>query len=674
MKRKVLLIYSLIIYAACCSYAQTASIVSDSIAQLSVGELKQLAKAQHPTAQHRLAQLYEDVQYEKHNIRRSVKYYEAAAMQNYPPALYDLGRIYEKGIGVVKDTRIAANYYKLAVQKDNINALLSLASLHERGEGIAEDQQESIRLYLKAWRLGESQAFQSLSKISTDNYKNKPHPDYLYYLASKGDAESQYQVGLMYEKGTKEFPIDIQKSLTFYRKASYQDHTLAQYKVGRAYEQNNQLEKAVPYLLKAANKGYRPADSILSRYDLYQLADTTQVDFLIYRSKSGEASKQFALYEKYMFGKDTRIDHEKALTYCRQAASNKHERAMMVLAGIYEKGIIAKADPEKSFYWYHEAALLGNDNARYNVAEMYTLGKGITQNIARAIRWYLKAANNGLKAAQLRLNSYDISRYVESNSLDYIRHRAIQGETDAQFQLGEHLYETQNSRALVWLKKAALKGVVAAQLLLGDIYRYGHLHTLRDLKQAVEWYGQAAENGDLKALESLIFVYAEPSTYKNQEYVQKTIAWGRQYIKQSKNNETFNPIIYFLLAKSAFQLQDYTQSKNYYIQFINQFDQASKDPLKLLDAFYNLSCCYYLLSRDEDCANNAEIALLNLEELKTAISDTQKYENYRGRYQYMFGQAWFNIGNIFKACNNFQMAKKNGISIEKKYVEACLKH
>ena len=53
--------------------------------------------------------------------------------------------------------------------------------------------------------------------------------------------------------------------------------------------------------------------------------------------------------------------------------------------------------------WYLSAAERGNVYSQYRVAEMYRLGLGVERDVKKAFPWYQKAAAQGYKDAEARL-------------------------------------------------------------------------------------------------------------------------------------------------------------------------------------------------------------------------------------------------------------------------------
>ncbi|MDH5230851.1 MAG: sel1 repeat family protein, partial [Gammaproteobacteria bacterium] len=64
---------------------------------------------------------------------------------------------------------------------------------------------------------------------------------------------------------------------------------------------------------------------------------------------------------------------------------------------------ILPADPEKSLYWYEQAAQRGVADAQFQLGEMYSRGIGTRRDSALAARWYRQAAKQNHDLARMRL-------------------------------------------------------------------------------------------------------------------------------------------------------------------------------------------------------------------------------------------------------------------------------
>jgi len=137
------------------------------------------------------------------------------------------------------------------------------------------------------------------------------------------------------------------------------------------------------------------------------------------------------------------------------------------------------------------------------VAHMYRQGLGVTPAALEAVRWYRKAAENGIPEAQHAL----AGTYFEGKTLPHDLKQAIAwwtraagaGLATAQYNLGL-LYARglgaarDDDHAREWIEKAARQGHAGAQFGLGVMYAYGQ-GVERDVAKAAQWFEQAAKQG-----------------------------------------------------------------------------------------------------------------------------------------------------------------------------------
>ncbi len=114
------------------------------------------------------------------------------------------------------------------------------------------------------------------------------------------------------------------------------------------------------------------------------------------------------------------------------------------------------------------AASTGNDpEAWYRMGLGYDYGEGTEQNHARALQWYLQAAEQGHIPAQVKAGDF--------------------------FTLGTGS-EVDLAEAAAWYRRAAEQGHVGAQQNLAAMYDSGR-GVAQDLRQATELYRRAAAQG-----------------------------------------------------------------------------------------------------------------------------------------------------------------------------------
>ena len=206
----------------------------------------------------------------------------------------------------------------------------------------------------------------------------------------------------------------------------------------------------------------------------------------------------------------------------------------------YDAGIAAyeRGHYEVALYDFEQRAMRGNGDrlAEFYLGYMYKHGKGVAQDLEKAVEWYRKAAARGSLPA---MNDYavatleqsarfeekvtrSIKSFVEGdeavlrlkNEAEFLRKnvrepavRVLQsladyGNPTTQFNLGilciynydglpEDLKKPEE-----WFQKAANQGHVPAQYYLARTYEEGLGGVTPDLEKAVEWYTKAAKRGE----------------------------------------------------------------------------------------------------------------------------------------------------------------------------------
>lgn len=143
----------------------------------------------------------------------------------------------------------------------------------------------------------------------------------------------------------------------------------------------------------------------------------------------------------------------------------------------------------------------GDPNAQFLVAMLYLNGEEIRKDISKALFWLEKSSENGDADAIMRL-----------------------GEL---YWCGSGKICVNEIRAIELFKRAANKGVVKAQYLLGVIFATDE--KFYNPTEAVIWYRMAAKSGDLEALYNLGVMYQLGEGVKrNLNVGSKLVALGKQ--------------------------------------------------------------------------------------------------------------------------------------------------
>ena len=150
--------------------------------------------------------------------------------------------------------------------------------------------------------------------------------------------------------------------------------------------------------------------------------------------------------------------------------SNVRFIALMLITLLLCMPMIVQADG--LFDFQMKLAQKGNAEAQFKVGEMYETGFGVKEDKAEAANWITKAADQGHETAGFKLLFWDIEKNgvtdANKGKLEALRAKANEGNAQAQYYVGK-MYsrgvgvERDSGKALDWLNKAALVGVLEAE-------------------------------------------------------------------------------------------------------------------------------------------------------------------------------------------------------------------
>ena len=158
-------------------------------------------------------------------------------------------------------------------------------------------------------------------------------------------------------------------------------------------------------------------------------------------------------------------------------------------------------DSAEAVRWYRKAAEQGVALAQLSLGVKYDYGDGVPKDSAEAVKWYRKAAEQGVASAQLNLGvKYDNGDGVPKDSAEAVkwyRKAADQGAAQAQYNLGNMYFNgdgviKDSAEAVKWYRKAADQGFAMAEYNLGVTYANGN-GVPKDSAEAVNWYRKAAD-------------------------------------------------------------------------------------------------------------------------------------------------------------------------------------
>ena len=151
------------------------------------------------------------------------------------------------------------------------------------------------------------------------------------------------------------------------------------------------------------------------------------------------------------------------------------------LGSMYEDGVVVTQDHAEAVKWYQKAAEQGVAEAQVNLGFMYAEGRGVSRDYGAAMKWYRKAAGQGVAKARFNIG---------------LMHQNGWG------------VPADDARALKWTRQAARQGYADAQVNLGFRYAVGH-GVPKDLVRAHMWSNLAAERGNEMAMDNRAVVAAK---------------------------------------------------------------------------------------------------------------------------------------------------------------------
>ncbi|MDR2196264.1 MAG: SEL1-like repeat protein [Gallionellaceae bacterium] len=327
--------------------------------------------------------------------------------------------------------------------------------------------------------------------------------DQYHKAAMQGDAEAQYKLGDMYFYGLG-VAVDDALAETWFRKAAEQGHAGAQNNLGVTYENGEGVAKddaeAAEWYRKAAEQGNPEAQTNLGRmyHNGHGVAqdDAQAVVWLLKAAEQGHADAWKVLVSMAGYTKDPDFEAKQYRELLeREERISKLDPESLRRELMNSPPIKSAWGPNDAMGALESMAEQGNAEAQRRLGDWNIKAKKSEErwgSNAGAVKWYLKAAEQGHLMAQLELaNMLGGGDQFGFNYSDSDVKAAEQG-------LGRE------AAALHWYRKAAeqnhdyadyvhvLFGSDYPQDKLGSAYSNGW-GVVKDEAQAEVWYRKAAE-------------------------------------------------------------------------------------------------------------------------------------------------------------------------------------
>ncbi|QLZ70045.1 endopeptidase IV (plasmid) [Legionella sp. PC1000] len=409
--------------------------------------------------------------------------------------------------------------------------------------------------------------------------------NHLYFRAILGDAQSQFQIGQMFQYGIGVGQSDS-SAIIFYQNAAQQQHLGAEYNLAILYLQHAKDKKdyqlALNDLTDAAFKGNKRSQYVLARIlsqgitgpdgtvyiqpnqeqatsmlylaaaNNYGPAEYELADSLARQNDSGlsvDVRKQkIAMIRQLYQGAADRgvsqallplayynaMDQDKqrqaqAFLIAKDEAATGNEHAALLMGLLYDRGIGVKADPGQAITWYQQAGQ--NAVSNFILGTYASEGKGIAQDKTKGMEQLQQSVDD-----QFSYADFNIAVLQKETGQDFLPNlirsyklgNSHAGIVLADYYLAENSDPEKMQEAKQIYTGLAEKGDQYAQLKLAYMLENG-LGSEPDLAGAQRWYTASAEQGNPLAQYQLGQFYqlgenAEPDYNLAKQWYEKAAA------------------------------------------------------------------------------------------------------------------------------------------------------
>lgn len=308
---------------------------------------------------------------------------------------------------------------------------------------------------------------------------------WLRKAADKGHVNAQFQLGWWYAKNWAnvyhyELSPDYEQAITWFTKAAINGHSGAQYYLGEMYIKGQgvapDLNNARNWFRKAAEQGCKDAQNALSKMMDEQLqAKVVEVpihdakDILNSLIEMVDSGDENALKALHNLARQGNVDAQYKLGELnahvefdnKKAAIWYGKAAIQGHAGALEALFeMAEQSDEDALKVLHTVARQGDADTQYRLGVIYT---EVVFDDAQAAKLYHKAAIQGHSDALDAL--FEMAAQCDENAFKSLRSIARQGDADIQYRLGSIYSEVEfdDQKAATWYRKAIKQGHAEAQ-------------------------------------------------------------------------------------------------------------------------------------------------------------------------------------------------------------------
>jgi len=289
-------------------------------------------------------------------------FYRKMADQGDAGAMHLLGKINFAGALIPKDLVEAHKWFNLAAAGTSPENYRTYAERRETtAQALTPEEVRDAQVRAREWLA----AFEKRSAAPTTLTADVEIAA-LRKQADAGNAEAQFTLGVLHDRGARGLLQDYELATSWYRKSADQGHAPAQYDLGVRY---------------VAGRGIRTDDA-------------QAVVWFRKAADQGNAQAQYELGLRFFNGAGVPRDVAQALVWFRKAALVRDEEAQAE----YERGVELFSgrgvlqDRAQALVWFRKAAERGQPQAQYQLGRMYREGDGVPRDDLEALKWFSLAS------------------------------------------------------------------------------------------------------------------------------------------------------------------------------------------------------------------------------------------------------------------------------------------
>ena len=507
----------------------------------------------------------------KADFDKAWRLYNEAADNGCAEADYYRGLVVEAGIaGQEFDAQRALEYYKKVVEKSKdpfvlAKAYAQIGEIYRKGSvTVPADYEAALEAYGKITESMDSSVMKYVQetdvaltyKAMGETVKQEEHYYAAYQVlresAKAGYAWSICQEGICLENGNG-VGADYEAAISRFKEAN--DAVMEKNDNARCYE-------ALYQLGFMAERGYGCGQDYNMAYEHYKEA-----------ANAGYGKAATKIGDLYYFGyvgkdSDGKINYELARQWYDRAIECGSVGAYCNIGNIYDKGTDKiEANAEEAASWYLKGAASGSKACMYNLGLQYQK----KEDYAKALEWFEKAANMDNTGAYLKLGEYyqkgQGTAQNDAKAAEWYLKAAREGEDKGMLEYGRYLLngaegvEKNEEEAIVWLTKAAEKGITTANSYMGDYY-----YEKEDYDNAFIQYKTMVDAN----VSNKVLFYRIGRMYLDGSGTEKNESEGIRWLEKSAENDYHNAAL--ALGDYFYNKKDYEQAFRYYSSVVNKVE------------------------------------------------------------------------------------------------------